>query len=61
MSQRHSRFTKAEVSRAIQAAQERGAGPIRLLTDGTICIEVQAAAGEKPSENDIDDEGDITL
>jgi hypothetical protein len=61
MPRRPARYTQADVARVIRAAKETGAGMVRVLTDGTICIDVQTApTGEKPG-NTVDDEGDIVL
>jgi hypothetical protein len=49
MSRTAARITQADVARAIRAAQQTGAGAVRILPDGTITIDPQAqTAGEKP-------------
>jgi hypothetical protein len=60
MSRRPARCTEADYTRAIRAAKKTGAGPVRVLPDGTICIDVQAAQGEKP-ESVVDEDEDIVL
>jgi hypothetical protein len=49
MSRRPARCTQADYARAIRAAQETGAGPVRVLTDGTICIDIKAEPVEQPA------------
>jgi hypothetical protein len=61
MSRRPARCTEAEYARAIRAAQKTGAGQVRVLTDGTICIDVQATTAREQPENAVDDDGDIVL
>jgi hypothetical protein len=39
MSYRPARYTQADVARAIRAAQQCGAGQVRILADGTITID----------------------
>jgi hypothetical protein len=51
MSRTPARVTQADVARAIRAAQQCGAGSVRVLPDGTITIDPQPEpAGEKPKE-----------
>lgn len=48
MSRTPARVTQADVARAIRAAQQCGAGAVRVLPDGTIQIDPQPEpAGEK--------------
>lgn len=48
MSRTPARITQADVARAIRAAQQTGAGAVRILPDGTIQIDPQAVVvGEK--------------
>lgn len=41
MSRTPARVTQADVARAIRAAQQCGAGPVRIQPDGTITIDPQ--------------------
>ena len=50
MSRTPARIRQADVARAIRAAQQTGAGAVRILPDGTIKIELEPEAGEKPQE-----------
>lgn len=47
MSRTPARVTQADVARAIRAAQQCGAGQVKIHSDGTITIEPQP---KKPSE-----------
>jgi hypothetical protein len=49
MSRTPARVTQADVARAIRAAQQCGAGRIRIMPDGTITIDPQPP---KPREQD---------
>jgi len=60
MPRRPALITQADVARIIRAAQQCGVGTVRVLPDGTICIDVQAAQGEKP-ESVVDEDEDIVL
>jgi hypothetical protein len=61
MSRTPARFTQADVARSIRAAKQAGAGSVRLLTDGTIRIDLQPEpAGDKP-ENDVEYDRGIIL
>lgn len=49
MSRTPARIRQADVARAIRAAQQTGAGAVRIQPDGTILIETQPeVTGEKP-------------
>jgi hypothetical protein len=61
MSRTPARITQADVARAIRAAKQAGAGAVRILPDGTICIDIQADAGGEKPENDVDDERVVPL
>jgi hypothetical protein len=61
MSRRPAKITQADVARAVRAAKQAGAGTVRLLPDGTICIDIQAQPAENKSENAVDAGKDITL
>lgn len=51
MSRTPARIRQADVARAIRAAQQCGAGKVRILGDGTILIDPQPEpAGEKPEK-----------
>lgn len=51
MSRRAARITQADVARAIRAAQQCGAGQVRILADGTIAIDPQPAKKREPEDN----------
>lgn len=61
MPRRPARFTQADVARAIRAAKEADAGPVRVLPDGTICIDVQVESDGGNPRNMVDTDEDITL
>jgi hypothetical protein len=61
MSRRPAKITQADVARAVRAARQAGAGTVRLLPDGTICIDIQAQRVENKPENAVDADKDITL
>lgn len=42
MSRTPARIRQADVARAIRAAQQTGAGAVRIQPDGTICIDLQS-------------------
>jgi hypothetical protein len=61
MSRTPARIRQADVARAIRAAQQTGAGCVRILPDGTIRIDLQGEpSGEKP-ENTVEPEIEIVL
>lgn len=61
MSRTPARIRQADVARAIRAAQQTGAGAVRIQPDGTILIETQAKTiGEKP-EIPVDDDEEVVL
>lgn len=61
MSRTPAKIRQADVARAIRAAQQCGAGTVRIMTDGTITIDPQGqSAGEKP-ENDVEYDRGIVL
>jgi hypothetical protein len=53
MSRTPARFTQADVARAIRAAQQCGAGEVRILPDGTIEIDVQSSKKEVDSDDEV--------
>jgi hypothetical protein len=55
------RITQADVARAIRAAQQCGAGQVRILADGTIQIDVQPANVVEPEKTAVDAEPEIIL
>jgi hypothetical protein len=61
MSRTPARITQADVARAIRAAQQCGAGSVRILSDGTIMIDPQPAKQPKPAEKEIEPERRIVL
>lgn len=61
MSRTPARIRQADVARAIRAAQQTGAGAVRIQPDGTICIDLQQQpAGDKP-EIVIEDDEEVVL
>jgi acid phosphatase class B len=56
-----SRITQADVARAIRAARQAGAGTVRILPDGTICIDLQPKNGGESTETIVATEKDIVL
>ena len=51
MSRTPARIRQADVARAIRAAQQTGAGAVRIQPDGTILIDLQSQdAGDKPEK-----------
>lgn len=61
MSRTPARITQADVARAIRAAQQTGAGAVRILPDGTIRIDPQPdSAGGKP-QNQVEDDEEVVL
>lgn len=61
MSRAPARVTQADVARAIRAAQQCGAGMVRILRDGTITIDLQPnLLGGKP-ENQVEDDEEVIL
>lgn len=61
MSRTPARIRQADVARAIRAAQQTGAGGVRIFPDGTIRIDLQSEPlGEKP-ENAIEYDRGIVL
>jgi acid phosphatase class B len=60
MSRRAARITQADVARAIRAAQQCGAGTVRIMPDGTITIDPKPAPGEK-AEKELEPHQEIVL
>jgi hypothetical protein len=60
MSRTPARLTQADVARAIRAAKQAGAGRVRVLTDGTIEIDLICPL-EKKSEKAVEPEREIVL
>lgn len=61
MSRTPARITQADVARAIRAAQQCGAGRVRVLPDGTITIDPQPEKPLKKEEKGVAPERRITL
>lgn len=61
MSRTPARVTQADVARAIRAAQQCGAGRVRILQDGTITIDPQPEKSLKREEKEVAPERRITL
>jgi len=53
MSYRPARYTQADVARAIRAAQQCGAGKVRIDPDGSITIEPVPTKKSEPRENEV--------
>jgi hypothetical protein len=60
MSRTPARITQADVARAIRAAKQAGAGTVRILTDGTIQIDLGPPSGDK-IEKTVEREREIVL
>lgn len=54
MSRTPARVTQADVARAIRAAQQCGAGRVRVLPDGTITIDPQPEKPLKREEKEVE-------
>jgi len=61
MSRTAAKFTQADVARSIRAAKQAGAGAVRLLTDGTIMIILQADPAGDNSNNPVEDAEEVDL
>ena len=61
MSRTPARITQADVARVIRAAQQCGAGSVRILRDGTITIDVQQGKAQANDEKEIEPEREIVL
>lgn len=55
------RVTQADLARAIRAAQQCGAGKVRVASDGTITIDPQPEKSRRAEEKDIAPEKEIIL
>jgi len=53
MSRTPAKVTQADVARAIRAAQQCGAGKVRIAPDGTITIDPQPAKKTAQQENEV--------
>jgi hypothetical protein len=60
MSRTPARITQADVARAIRAAKQAGAGRIRVLSDGTIEIDLSSPTGGK-TEKTVEPDREIVL
>lgn len=61
MSRTPARITQADVARAIRAAQQCGAGRVRVLPDGTITIDPQPEKSRKSEEKEVAPGKEIVL
>jgi hypothetical protein len=61
MSRTPAKVTQADVARAIRAAQQCGAGKVRIETDGTITIEPQPGKRHLPEEKAVEPQRRIVL
>ncbi len=61
MSRTPARITQADLARAIRAAQQCGAGPVRVLPDGTITIDPQPNYAMESKKEPVEADEDIVL
>jgi len=61
MSRTPARITQADVARAIRAAQQCGAGSVRIMPDGTILIDPQRQKQTTKEEKAVEPEREIVL
>jgi hypothetical protein len=61
MSRTPARITQADVARAIRAAQSCGAGPVRILPDGTILIDASRGATVDNRQVPVEDGEEVVL
>lgn len=61
MSRTPARITQADVARVIRAAQQCGAGRVRVLPDGTITIDPQPEKKKETAEKEVAVERRIVL
>jgi len=61
MSRTPARITQADVARAIRAAQQCGAGSVRILSDGTIAIDLQPEKASDKTDIQVEPEREIVL
>lgn len=61
MSRTPARVTQADVARAIRAAQQCGAGRVRIMPDGTITIDPQPAKQREHDEKEVAERRRIVL
>jgi hypothetical protein len=61
MSRTPARITQADVARAIRAAQQCGAGSVRIMPDGTILIDPQRQKQPAKEEKAVEPEREIVL
>lgn len=61
MSRTAARITQADVARAIRAAQQCGAGAVKIMQDGTILIEPQPTKHREQVEKEVAERRRIVL
>jgi hypothetical protein len=61
MSRRPANVTQADIARALRAAQQCGAGPVRIQTDGTILIDLQPEPVGDSAQNHVEDDEEVVL
>jgi hypothetical protein len=61
MSRRPARVTQADVARAIRAAQQTGAGAVRIQPDGTILIALQPETAGDKTQIEVDEGAEVVL
>lgn len=61
MSRTPARITQADVARALRAAKQAGAGAVRILSDGTIKIDLQPDSVVETQEKSVAPAKEIVL
>lgn len=61
MPRRAASITQADVARAIRAAKQTGAGPVRIMPDGTILIDMQPAGRSNSQQNEVARDEEVVL
>lgn len=61
MSRTPARITQADVARAIRAAQQCGAGQVRVLPDGSIAIDLTTGKTVDNRAPEVEDDEEVVL
>jgi hypothetical protein len=61
MSRTPAKIRQADVARAIRAAQQTGAGAVRILPDGTIRIDLQPESVGEKQQNTVEGDEEVVL
>jgi hypothetical protein len=61
MSRRPANVTQADIARALRAARQCGAGPVRIQPDGTILIDPQPEHAGGKAQNPVEDDEEVVL